>query len=123
MLLVDTSVWIHHFRRGEKVLAKLLEKAEVMTHPFVIGELACGNLKMRREILSYLHALPRADLVRETEALHFIEQNRLMGAGLGYVDVHLLASARLTGVPLWTLDQALNRVAHRLASAYTAIEH
>lgn len=107
MVLVDTSVWVRHFREGDPNLVPLLEAGEVLCHPFIVGELACGNLKNRREILSLLELLPLAVQAKHGEVLKFIEQNRLMGKGLGYIDAHLLASAVLTGIPLWTLDKKL----------------
>ena len=102
MVLVDTSVWVNHFREGLPVLQKLLAAGRVMCHPFIIGELACGNLRNRDEILSLLHQLPMATAAAHEEVLEFIERNHLMGKGLGYVDIHLTASALLTDVPLWT---------------------
>lgn len=92
----------------------MLNEAEVACHAFVIGELACGNLKRRSEILSLLRELPQVVEVEHEEALQFLERNRLMGKGLGFIDVHLLASAVPTGVPLWTLDRKLADVAHEL---------
>lgn len=113
-VLVDTSVWIAHFRKGEAHLVRFLEEEAVLCHPFVIGELACGNLKNRQEILSLLNSLPQASQVENDEALHFIERNGLMGKGLGWVDMHLLASARLAEAQLWTLDKALHRASHEM---------
>ncbi len=118
MVLVDTSVWVSHFRSGNFCLSKLLEEGKVVSHPFIIGELACGNLKNRQEILSLLDALPAATVARYEEVLQFIENHRLMGMGLGYVDVHLLAAALLAGVPLWTNDRTLRHAAARLRIAY-----
>ena len=114
MVLVDTSVWIDHFRNGGAHLTRLLNDAQVMSHVFVVGELACGNLKNRREILSLLRSLPSAPAVNQEEALYFIERHSLQGGGIGFIDVQLLASARLIGVPLWTLDAPLKRVAEKL---------
>ncbi len=108
MVLVDTSVWIQHLRYGNVGLETLLNDSSVACHPFVIGELACGNLSNRAEILTLLEALPVATLVEHEEVLQFIEDNRLMGKGLGYIDMHLVASALLTNVPLWTRDKKLN---------------
>src|SRR4030066_1929605 len=102
-MLVDTSVWVDHFRRRNAALAERLSRGGVRSHPFVTGELSCGNLRRRKEILSLLTALPRAAVAGHEEALAFVEANRLMGRGIGWVDVHLLASARLAGVPLWPL--------------------
>lgn len=107
MVLVDTSIWASHLREGNDRLATLLEAGVVCAHPFVIGELACGNLKNRKEILSLLQALPSTEVADHEEVLAFIESRQLMGRGLGYVDVHLLASAVLSGVSLWTADRPL----------------
>ncbi|MHB8622199.1 MAG: type II toxin-antitoxin system VapC family toxin [Sulfuricaulis sp.] len=114
-MLIDTSVWVDHFRRRNARLAELVEVAQVWTHPFVVGELACGILSRRREVLSLLEALPQAPLVDHREVLTFIEARRLPGRGLGWVDVHLLASARLVGLPFWTLDKSLFEAARELA--------
>lgn len=111
MILVDTSVWIDHFRRGNSELVSALETEQVLTHPFVIGEIACGDLRKRREVLELLAALPAATVATDEETLHFIEERRLMGKGIGYIDAHLLASVALTDARLWTLDKALLRVA------------
>jgi len=118
MVLVDTSVWVEHLRRGLPALAKQLDAAAVVCHPFVMGELACGNLRNRREILELLQTLCTCPVAAHEEVLHFIESNRLMGLGLGYVDVHLLASAALGGLPLWTLDRTLQTTAVRLNAAW-----
>lgn len=114
MVLVDTSVWVSHLREGSNELADLLNDGNVLCHPFIIGELACGNLKDREAILSYLKLLPMSIVAEHEEALSFIENNRLMGKGLGYVDVHLMTSAALTGVSIWTLDKKLAQAADRL---------
>jgi len=108
MILVDTSVWIDHFRKNEPDLAKLLVSGQVMVHPFVIGELACGNLKNRNEILSALMNLPSSPTTTDSETLFFIEQRQLMGLGIGYIDAHLLASTALMGNGyLWSRDKRL----------------
>lgn len=114
MALVDTSVWISHLRDGNDRLAELLNAGEVMCHPFIVGELACGDLKNRAEILSLLEALPKVAMAEHDEVLSFVEGHLLWGKGLGYVDVHLLAAALLAGVPLWTLDKQLQKNAARL---------
>jgi predicted nucleic acid-binding protein len=114
MVLVDTSVWVSYFKSGHGRLGKLLEEGKVVSHPFIIGELACGNVENRREILSLLKALPAAATATHDEVLRFIETQRLMGLGLGYVDVHLLAAARLGAVPIWTHDKRLKAAAVRL---------
>jgi len=117
MVLVDTSVWIDHFRSGETRLARLLEDAEVVMHPFVVGELACGNLRNRREILSLLSNLAHVAPVSDDEALFFIERHRLHGRGLGFVDVHLLASCAVEGATLWSKDVRLMKAAKDLKLA------
>jgi predicted nucleic acid-binding protein len=114
MVLVDTSIWVTHLRRGNRQLEKLLMDAEVMCHPFIIGELACGNLKNRNEIISLLQSLPSAPTIEFDEFIFFIDRNHLMGKGIGFVDVHLLASAQLTGIPLWTADKRLKSAADQL---------
>jgi len=118
MILVDTSIWVSHFRSGNAHLRELLKKGEVVSHPFIIGELACGNLKNRKEILSLLQALPTTTTAGQEEVLQLIENQRLMGLSLGYVDVHLLAAALLTAASLWTNDRNLKEVAIRLRVAY-----
>ena len=114
MVLADTSVWIQHFRRGEPKLASHLADGLVLMHPFVLGELACGNLKHRAEILSDLQELPLAKLASTAEAMRLIEDRRLWARGLGWVDVHLLASALLSDFGFWTLDKKLGRAAAEL---------
>ena len=118
MVLVDTSVWVSHFRETHDGLVELLNNGEVVCHPFIIGELACGNLNNRTSIIALLEALPVALVVEHEELLSFIEARKIMGKGLGYVDVHLLAAALLTGVPLWTLDKKLDKVAEGLQRKY-----
>ncbi len=108
MVLVDTSVWVAHLRAGNIGLDTLLNDGHVVCHPFIFGELACGNLINRAEILSLLQALPMATYVEHEEVMRFIEDYRLMGKGLGYIDMHLLASALLTNISIWTLDKRLN---------------
>ena len=114
MILGDTSVWISHFREKNPNLSGLLKEGRVACHPFIIGELACGNLINRAEILCLLEALPQATLAEHEEVLYFIEENRLMGKGLGLIDMHLLASAKLSEVRLWTLDNTLKNTARVL---------
>ena len=118
MVLVDTSIWVTHLRQGNRQLETLLMDAEVMCHPFIIGELACGNLKNRDELLSLLKSLPLAPTIEFDEFIFFVERNRLMGIGIGFVDVHLLASAQLTEIPLWTADKRLKSAATKLGLAY-----
>ena len=112
MILVDTSVWIDHLRKSDKELARLLLDTQVLIHPFVVGELACGNLENREEVLGLLSDLPVAIVASHTEILYFIDQRQLMGRGIGYVDAHLLASASLNPpARLWTRDKRLAHVA------------
>jgi predicted nucleic acid-binding protein len=115
VILVDTSVWINHLRSGEPGLVTALERGRVMMHPFVLGELACGNLENRREVLRLLDDLPAAPTATDPEALDFIERRALMGRGLGYIDVHLLASTALAAdARMWTRDRRLAAVAAEL---------
>ncbi len=118
MILVDTSVWVNHLRRHDAELRKLLENGMVLCHPWIVGELACGNLNRRTEILGLLENLPVAEVASHTDVLEFIQLRRLMGRGVCYVDVHLLASALLSHVPLWTADKPLGRVTTDLGVAY-----
>jgi hypothetical protein len=118
MVLVDTSIWVTHLRQGSRQLEKLLMDAEVMCHPFIIGELACGNLKNRNEIISLLQSLPMAPTIEFDEFLFFVDRNHLMGNGVGFVDVNLLASAQLTGIPLWTADKRLKSAADQLVLTF-----
>lgn len=118
MILVDTSVWVDHLRRGEPQLAELLDGSGVVTHPFVVGEIACGKLADRPLILELLQALPAVVVADNDEALGFIEHHGLYGKGIGYIDVHLLASVALTdGARLWTRDKRLHSVADELGLA------
>ncbi len=107
MVLVDTSVWISHLRDGNRELADLLNKGDVLCHPLIVGELACGNLTDRSTLISFFQLLPCAMEADHEEALAFIEGNGLMGKGLGYVDIRLAASAVLSRATLWTLDKKL----------------
>jgi predicted nucleic acid-binding protein len=119
LILVDTSVWVDHLRRGDARLATLLQAAEVLMHPFVLGEIACGGLADRRKLLGLLQDLPGAAVADGDEVLSFIERRRLHGKGLGYVDVHLLAAVALTaGARLWTRDKRLLSAARTLGCAH-----
>ena len=118
MVLVDTSVWVSHLRSGDEHLVALLEASEVLTHPFVIGELALGNLNRRDEILTFLGAVPSAEVADVDEVLEFIRRNDLAGSGLGYVDVHLLAAARISKASLWTSDRSLQGAARKFSVGY-----
>ncbi len=115
MVLVDTSVWVDHFRRRDERLAELLENTLVLTHPFIIGELACGNLARRTNILGALRELPQVALVNHDEALELLETHALHGCGLGWIDLHLLAAARLARVPVWSRDKRLAAAAKSLS--------
>jgi hypothetical protein len=120
VILVDTSVWVDHLRAGDQALAGLLEAGKVLAHPFVIGELALGNLPRRDQSLRWLRDLPQANVATDREVLYFIDRHRLFGLGIGYVDAHLLASVSLTaGADLWTRDRRLGRAAGRLGLAIT----
>ena len=114
MILVDTSVWIDHLRLGSERLKSLLQDDQVLCHPFVIGELACGNLHNRNEILHLLEALPGAPVADHSEVLNLIDAHRLYGQGLGWIDAHLLASALITRCELWTSDRLLQTLADRV---------
>ena len=115
MILVDTSVWIDHLRSGDDRLAELLDSSQVLAHPFVIGELACGNLRKRDDLLRLLNALPQAPVASHEEVLHFIACHRLMGKGIGFIDGHLLASTALADTALiWTRDVRLQKLARKL---------
>ena len=118
MILVDSSVWVDHLRGGDSLLAELLNRGQVLAHPFVIGELALGSLRQRDVVLDALRVLPQAIVASDEEVMGFIDQHRLFGLGIGYVDVHLLAATRLTpDAALWTRDKRLGAVALRLAVA------
>ena len=118
MILVDTSVWIDHLRSGETMLAGLLDDGEVLSHPFIIGELALGNLRQRESLLADLLRLPQASAASDAEVVHLIQGERLFEIGIGYVDAHLLAATRLTsGASLWTRDKRLSAAAERLSLA------
>ncbi len=120
MTLVDTSVWIDHLRRGDSKLTLLLEQGSVLMHPFVIGEIACGSLSQRQKILNLLGDLPASSVADHSEALRFIDRHSLHGSGMGYIDVHLLASTALTsGARLWTRDRRLQTIAVDIGLAQT----
>jgi len=121
VILVDTSVWVDHLRSGDSRLAAALEAGRVLTHPFVVGELACGNLRNRREVLALLAELPPAPLSVQTETLAFLEAHALMGRGIGFVDVHLLASTALASARLWTRDRRLAAVADALGLGHEEV--
>jgi predicted nucleic acid-binding protein len=114
MILVDTSVWVEHFRKGNARLSEFLNDGEVACHPFVVGELACGHLSNREEILSLLAALPVVQVAEHEEALHLVSKYKLQGSGLAWIDIHLLSSALLSRCSLFTLDKKLKSAAKAL---------
>ncbi len=119
MILVDTSVWIEFFRRGNDDLEKMLNEGQVLMHPFILGELACGHLEPRGQILNDLGHMQQLGKASDDEVLYLIEQHRLMGVGIGYLDAHLLAAAKLNpGVRLWTFDKKLADVADNLLTVH-----
>ena len=118
MILVDTSIWIDHLRQRDERLSGLLNQGQVLAHPFVIGELALGNLQNRGAILAALQDLPQTPVATDGEALGFIQENFLYGMGIGYIDAHLLAAVRLMpGAMLWTRDKRLLAAATKLGLA------
>jgi predicted nucleic acid-binding protein len=118
MVIVDTSVWISHFRKGDVQLKSLLSEAQVTLHPFVFGELACGNFSDRKTVFSLLAALPPAVVAEHHELLELIEHKKLWGTGLGFIDMHLLASARISSLFLFTYDKPLALAARKLGVLY-----
>ncbi len=123
MILVDTSVWVDHLRRSDAGLARLLNTGLVLAHPCVIGELACGSLRNRSALLALMRDLPAAPVATDGEVLAFIENRKLAGRGLGYVDVHLLCAAALAGrAELWTRDKRLAAVAGELRMGHSPVE-
>ncbi len=120
MILVDTSVWVDHLRKADAQLAVLLDKGAVLAHPFVIGEIACGHLANRQQVLALLESLPMAAVAQPYEVLRYIERHRVYGKGIGYVDAQLLVSTALShDAALWTRDQRLLAVARALGVAYS----
>lgn len=117
-VLVDTSVWIDFLRGGDRDMAELLDRDAVEMHPFVLGELACGNIGNRKRFFEEIAALPHALPAQDGEVLNFLESNRLYGLGLNWVDVHLLASALISGALLWTRDKPLGKAAEKLRIAF-----
>lgn len=114
MILADASVWINHLRRGDKNFSSVLSEEMVLTHPFIIGELALGQIRNRRQFLHDLSLLPQAALARDSEVMAWVEKNRMYGKGIGWVDAHLLVSSLLSHADLWTEDSALKRAARSL---------
>jgi len=118
VILLDTSVWVDHLRRGDSLVVQVLEAGQAAAHAFVIGELACGNLKSRLRVIDLLQALPQLAMAMDDEVLYFIERHKLMGRGIGYVDAHLLAAASISGSLLWTRDKRLREISTELGVAY-----
>lgn len=118
MVLVDTSVWVEHLRTGSQTLTRLLLDGEVVCHPAIIGELACGNLKQRTSVLRLLQSLPSSPVATDVEALELIDARRLHGRGVGWVDIHLLAATLLLDAKLWSEDRRLRAIAASLDVAY-----
>jgi hypothetical protein len=118
MILLDTPVWVDHLRRGDSLVVQVLESGQAAAHAFVIGELACGNLKSRLHVIDLLQALPQLAMATDDEVLYFIERHKLMGRGIGYVDAHLLVTAAIGGSHLWTRSKRLREIAAELAVAY-----
>ena len=117
MILVDTSVWIAHLRSRNEALATVLVEGQTLTHPFIIGEIACGALRNRAQVIEDLRALPSAKVVTDGEAMALVENRRLWGKGIGWIDAHLLASSIISNCALWTQDRALRRAAVELGLA------
>ncbi len=119
MILVDTSVWVDHLKKTDELLARLLLQRQVLMHSFVLGEMACGNLRSRPKVLQLLQDLPAAVIAENAEVMTFMEGRALYGKGIGFVDVHLLASVALSvGARLWTRDKRLQLAAQRLGCAF-----
>jgi hypothetical protein len=119
VILVDTGVWIDHLRAGDQLLVAILERGDVLGHPWVVGELALGNLQRREDTLHLIGQLPQATLATPAEVLEFIDRNDLAGVGVGYVDAQLLAATRLTDdARIWTRDRRLREAAERVGVAF-----
>ena len=117
MILIDASVWIAHFKRANAALAESLENKQALCHPFIVGELACGDLPSRTATIALLQKLPEAPLMQHEEVLTLVERHGLIASGIGWVDAHLLGSALLAGAELWTLDRPLATAARKLGIA------
>ena len=120
MILADTSVWVNHFRSADSQLARMLVEEDVGLHPFVLGEIAAGNLRDRTRVLNYLSCLPQSAIAEEAEVHHLLQSERLWGTGLGWVDLHILAAVRLRGWRLYSADRAMNRIAAQLGISRVA---
>jgi predicted nucleic acid-binding protein len=115
MILADSSVWVHHIRHGNAALVALIEQKALVCHPFVVGELACGDLPSWRANVEEFRLLPEVPMLRHDEVLMLLERHRLMASGIGWVDAHVLGSTMLAGARLWTLDKPLARAAAKLS--------
>lgn len=120
MILVDTSIWADHFGRPEREFQSLLEREEVLGHPYVTAEIALGNLADPAGTIAMLEALPQAQVATQSELMLFIERERLAGKGIGFVDAHLLTASRLSGALIWTRDKRLRTQAKALGLAWAA---
>jgi predicted nucleic acid-binding protein len=119
MYLVDTSVWIDHLNKSEPLLVSLLNDNVVCTHPFIIGEIALGNLRQREIVIGYLQGIPQARVGSDFEVMHFISKRMLYGKGIGYVDAHLVTSALLMdNIYIWTRDKKLLKITKQFSLAY-----
>ena len=118
MILVDSSVWIEHFRTENRLLSGLLMQGAIVLHEFILGELAIGNFKNRKEILSLLDSIPKLSKLTHDEFIYFLEKHSFYGKGVGFVDIHLLGSTKLAGVKIWTLDKRLLQLAESLNLNY-----
>jgi predicted nucleic acid-binding protein len=119
MILVDTSIWIDHLDKANPIMQELLKEQRILMHPFVLGEIAMGSLRKREFVLSVLSAFESAPLAREDEVLSFVRAYRLFGKGIGYIDAHILTSAKLApGTQLWTRDKRLQALAAALSIDY-----
>ena len=122
MILVDTSIWVDHLRNPEDGLTTLLNANDVLMHPMVIGELACGHMRNRKQALELWYRLPRINEAGHEQVISLIETHNLMGQGLGFVDMHLVCSVfNYSGSQLWTRDKKLNGIANKLNIAFEKI--
>jgi predicted nucleic acid-binding protein len=123
VVIVDSSVWINHFNSSDLDLVVLLDSNRVLMHDFVLGEIACGSLKARIQKLELLNDLPKSAVADISEVLFFIEKNKLMSKGIGFVDTHLLASASISKCKVWTYDKRLQLAAEQLKVSYQPLKH